>query len=163
MATSSYAIAIGSNRPGRHGSPVAEVRAAIDALDGVTAVGPIMGSPAMGPSLRRYANTVVLIDSPLDPPRLLRELKRIELAFGRRRGRRWGSRVIDLDIILWSGGRWSERGLIVPHIAFRSRDFVLVPLAQVAPGWRDPVSGYSICQLRRRLTAAVPVRSAQHL
>ena len=156
MATSTYAIAIGSNRPGRHGGPVAEVRAAIAALKGVRAVAPIMTSAALGPSLRRYANTVLLLDTSLSPPDMLAQLKGIERSFGRRRGRRWGSRVIDLDIVLWSGGRWHSRGLCVPHIAFRERLFVLRPLCDVAPDWRDPVSGRTIRQLHQLVDRARP-------
>lgn len=156
MATSTYAIAIGSNRPGRHGGPVAEVRAAIAALKGVRAVAPIMASAPLGPSLRRYANTVLLLETSLSPPDMLAQLKGIERSFGRRRGRRWGSRVIDLDIVLWSGGRWHSRGLCVPHIAFRERLFVLRPLRDVAPDWRDPVSGRTIRQLHQLVDRARP-------
>lgn len=156
MATSTYAIAIGSNRPGRHGGPVAEVRAAIAALDGVRSVAPIMSSAPLGPSLRRYANTVVTLDSPLSPPDLLARLKAIERGFGRRRGRRWGSRVIDLDIILWSGGSWHSPGLCIPHIAFRGRSFVLRPLRDLAPDWRDPVTGRTIRQLHQLVDRARP-------
>ena len=156
MTTSTYAIAIGSNRRGRHGDPLAEVRAAIAALDGVRAVAPVIGSAPLGPSLRRYANTAVLLDSDLSPPELLARLKAIERAFGRRRGRRWGSRVIDLDIILWSGGCWSGPGLTVPHVAFRARDFVVGPLARIAAGWRDPVSGRTVRQLHQLVDRARP-------
>jgi len=156
MTTSTYAIAIGSNRWGRHGGPLAEVRAAIAALDGVWAVAPIIGSAPLGPSLRRYANTAVLLDSDLSPPEMLARLKAIERAFGRRRGRRWGSRVIDLDIILWSGGCWSGPGLTVPHVAFRARDFVLRPLVRIAGGWRDPDGGRTVRQLHQLVDRARP-------
>jgi 2-amino-4-hydroxy-6-hydroxymethyldihydropteridine diphosphokinase len=83
--------------------------------------------------------------------------KRLEREAGRRRGRRWGARVLDLDLLLWSGGRWRSPGLTVPHPAFRDRAFVLEPLARVAPGWRDPVSGRSVRQLAARLRRARPV------
>jgi 2-amino-4-hydroxy-6-hydroxymethyldihydropteridine diphosphokinase len=156
MTSSTYAIAIGSNRRGRHGGPVAEVRAAIAMLADVRAVAPIMASAPLGPSLRRYANTVVLLDSDLSPPELLERLKAIERSFGRRRGRRWGSRVVDLDIILWSGGSWHGPGLCVPHVAFRDRDFVLRPLCRIAPGWRDPVSSRSVRQLHQLVDRARP-------
>ena len=59
------------------------------------------------------------------PDELLAELKAIERDFGRRPGRRWGPRVLDLDIILWSGGAWGGPGPIVPHPEFRDRAFVL--------------------------------------
>ena len=153
MARASYAIAIGSNRPGRHGRPEREVAAALKALGGVVAVAPVVRSAPLGPSLRRYANTVALIESPLSPPEMLAHCKAIERRFGRRRGRRWGTRVIDLDLVLWSGGAWASPGLIVPHKEFRARDFVLEPLARLVPAWRDPVSGRTIrqlaCSLRR--------------
>ena len=151
MATAIYAIGIGSNRRGRHGGPHREVRAAIAALGAVVACARIMDSAPLGPSIRRFANTAVLIASGESPPMLLARLKRIEAAFGRRRGRRWGSRVIDLDIILWSGGAWRGPGLNVPHAAYRDRDFVLAPLARIAPRWRDPLTGQSVRHLAHKV------------
>jgi len=147
MATAIYAIGIGSNRRGRHGGPAAEVRAAIAAIGGLVAASPVIGSAPLGPSIRRFANAAILIDSDESPPALLARLKRIEAAFGRRRGRRWGARVIDLDILLWSGGRWREPGLTVPHVALASRAFVLGPLARIAPDWRVPPDERSVRQL----------------
>jgi 2-amino-4-hydroxy-6-hydroxymethyldihydropteridine diphosphokinase len=152
----SYAIAIGSNRRGRHGSPAREVLAAIEALGGVTAASPILHTPPLGPSKRRFANAVALIESDEAPPALLRRLKGIERSFGRRHGQYWGARVIDLDIVLWSGGSWGEAGLTVPHRLFRHRDFVLAPLLRVAPDWRDPLTGRSVRQLHARLTRRLP-------
>ncbi|WP_242138379.1 2-amino-4-hydroxy-6-hydroxymethyldihydropteridine diphosphokinase [Sphingomonas sp. CARO-RG-8B-R24-01] len=156
-----YAIAIGSNRRGRHGSPRAEVLAAIAALPRVTAVSRLIETAPIGPSIRRFTNAVILLESADPPPMLLLRLKAIERQFGRRRGQRWAARVIDLDIVLWSGGAWREPGLIVPHVAFRSRDFVLAPLADIAPQWRDPQSGRTMRQLATRLHMVdrKPVRS----
>ncbi|MET4897180.1 2-amino-4-hydroxy-6-hydroxymethyldihydropteridine diphosphokinase [Sphingomonadaceae bacterium jetA1] len=148
MTTTSYAIALGSNRPGRHGGPRDEVIAALAALPGVRAVSPIIVTPPLGPSIRAFANAAALVDSPLDPPAMLAQLKAIERRFGRRRGQRWGARVIDLDIILWSGGLWRSPGLAVPHPAYAVRDFVLEPLAAIAPDWRDPRDGRWIRHLR---------------
>jgi 2-amino-4-hydroxy-6-hydroxymethyldihydropteridine diphosphokinase len=157
MDRASYAVAIGSNRRhGRHGGPAQVVAAAIPALAAlgeVRAVAPVRLTPALGPAGRAFANSAVLIDSALDPPALLAALKRLERGFGRRRGRRWGARVLDLDLILWSGGRFAGRGLTVPHPAFRERAFVLAPLADIAPDWRDPATGRTVRQLRARLTA----------
>ena len=151
MPTYRYAIALGSNRRGPHGSPEAEIAAAFAALGGVVAVSPVLRTPPLGPSKRRFANAAALIESDEEPPALLARLKAIERGFGRRRGRSWGARVIDLDIILWSEGAWGQKGLTVPHAAFRERDFVLRPLLAVAPEWRDPVSGLSVRQLAVRL------------
>lgn len=160
MMRSTYVVALGSNRRGRHGAPAAEVAAAIDALPGVMSVAPIMTSAPVGPSIRRFANTAAIISTSLSPTDLLRVLKGIERQFGRRRGRRWGARVIDLDIILWSGGKVDQTDLKVPHPAFRTRDFVLAPLLRLAPSWRDPVTGLTMVQLHARLTSrrSVPRR-----
>ncbi|WP_294204709.1 2-amino-4-hydroxy-6-hydroxymethyldihydropteridine diphosphokinase [uncultured Sphingomonas sp.] len=148
MTTTSYAIALGSNRPGRHGSPQDEIRAALAAIGGVRRVSPIITTAPVGPSIRAFANAAALVDSPLAPSAMLRHLKAIERQFGRRRGQRWGARVIDLDIILWSGGRWRSSGLVVPHIAYATRSFVLHPLAAIVPDWRDPYDGRTVRQMR---------------
>ncbi len=116
---------------------------------------PIESAP-LGPSRRRYANEAALIRTRLSPPGLLALTQRIERGFGRRRGRRWGERPLDIDLILWSGGRWRSPGLTVPHPLFRERRFVLEPLLALAPGWRDPVSGRTVRQLAHRLTRPRP-------
>jgi 2-amino-4-hydroxy-6-hydroxymethyldihydropteridine diphosphokinase len=155
MARTSYAIALGSNRRSRHGSPAGTLRAAIAELK-PTRASRIRATPALGPAGRAFANAVVILESALDPEELLTELKALERGFGRRGGRRWGPRVLDLDIILWSGGAWGGPGPIVPHPAFRARAFVLEPLAELAPGWRDPLTGRTVRQLLARLTAPRP-------
>jgi 2-amino-4-hydroxy-6-hydroxymethyldihydropteridine diphosphokinase len=149
-----YAIALGSNRRhGRHGAPQGVVRAAVGALGAlgrVEAVSTVRATPALGPAGRSFANAVAILASERMPDALLAALKGIERDFGRRGGRRWGPRVLDLDIILWSEGAWGGPGPIVPHPEFRKRDFVLAPLAEIAPDWRDPLSGASVRQLLHR-------------
>jgi 2-amino-4-hydroxy-6-hydroxymethyldihydropteridine diphosphokinase len=145
-----YAIALGSNRRGRHGAPAETVRAAAAAI-GAELLSKVRLTPALGPAGRGFANAVALVRSDLDPPALLTRLKQVERDFGRRGGRRWGPRILDLDIILWSQGAWGGDGLIVPHPDFRQRRFVLEPLAEIAPAWRDPITGASIRQLLHRL------------
>lgn len=152
MTRTTYVVALGSNRPGRHGRPEQEVAAALAAIDGQVRVARVIYSEPIGPSIRRFANTAALIESTDGPEEMLARLKAIERSFGRRRGVRWGSRVIDLDIILWSGGPYEAPGLIIPHPAFRERDFVLRPLMAIAPDWRDPLTGFTIRQLHTRLT-----------
>ena len=149
-----YAIAIGSNRPhGRHGRPPGVVEAAIARLDldfGLFDASPIILNSAKGGAGRDFANAVALVESRLDPPEMLSRLKSIERAFGRRPGKRWGPRVLDLDIVLWSGGAWKSRGLTVPHGQLARRSFVLQPLAAIAPNWR--VGALTIRHLAHRLT-----------
>ncbi|MBW4331211.1 2-amino-4-hydroxy-6-hydroxymethyldihydropteridine diphosphokinase [Stakelama sp. CBK3Z-3] len=151
MDGASYAIALGSNRRTRYGSPRATLNAALAMLGGVERVSPIIETPPLGPSRRRFANAVALVRSDETPDALLTRLKAIERDFGRRAGRRWGERALDLDIVLWSGGAWASSRLTVPHRAFRERRFVLGPLAVLAPGWRDPISRRTMRQLLARL------------
>lgn len=155
MAKTSYAIALGSNRRSRHGSPAETLRAALTELRPVS-VSEIHTTPALGPAGRGFANAVAIVESKLDPDELLAELKAMERAFGRRPGRRWGPRVLDLDIILWSVGPWDGPGPIVPHPEFRKRAFVLKPLTELVPDWRDPVTGLTVIQLLFRLTRPAP-------
>ena len=148
----SYVIALGSNqRHHRYGSPARVVEAAIAQLTPITR-SRIISSTAIGPSQRRYANAVIMIESNLYPPVLLIHLKATERAFGRRAGgRRWAARVLDLDIILWSGGIWADKVLTIPHPAYRLRGFVLGPLCEVAAWWRDPLTHFLPSQQKARL------------
>lgn len=150
-STHHYVIALGSNRRGPHGSPRQELAAAVAAIGEVVAQSRVIETAPLGPSRRRFANAAILIESAETPPELLARLKQIERSFGRRRGRRWDARVIDLDLILWSGGPWNSPGLTVPHPLFRQRDFVLRPLVGIVPDWRDPLTGRTIRQLLARL------------
>jgi 2-amino-4-hydroxy-6-hydroxymethyldihydropteridine diphosphokinase len=137
--------------------------AALDALgsEGVRVIArsPVLRTEPVGPSIRRYANAAAVLETALDPPALLALLKRTERRFGRRPGgRRWSARVLDLDIVLWSGGPFGAPGLTIPHPLFRERDFVLLPALAVAPTWRDPLTGLTVSQLHARLTRPRPVR-----
>lgn len=150
-----YAIALGSNRPhGRHGAPEQVLRAAIrelGALGHVERVSRIHRTAALGPAGRSFANAAILLASALDPPALLAALKEAERRFGRRAGRRWGPRVLDLDIVLWSGGRFSAPGLDIPHKQLTRRRFVLDPLAEIAPDLVIPRTGHAVRHAAHRL------------
>ncbi|MES2902577.1 MAG: 2-amino-4-hydroxy-6-hydroxymethyldihydropteridine diphosphokinase [Pseudomonadota bacterium] len=142
-ATHLYAIALGSNRPhGRHGRPAQVIAAAIARLDqqfGLFDASPILINPAQGGAGRDFANAVVLIEARLHPHELLSALKTIERDYGRRPGRRWGARVLDLDILAWSGGNVRSTRLTIPHPRLAIRAFAIGPLASIAPDW--PIIG----------------------
>jgi 2-amino-4-hydroxy-6-hydroxymethyldihydropteridine diphosphokinase len=169
MRSASYVIGLGSNRPhGRHGRPRAILAAAIEALAAeglaVRAVSPTIRTPAMGPSIRDFANAAVMVESDLPPPALLGLLKRIEQAFGRRPGQRWGARVLDLDILAWSEGAWPPRPrrappgrLAVPHVAMPLRAFALIPAAAIAARWYHPLAHRTFRQLEGQRHKASPV------
>ena len=149
-----YAIAIGSNRRHvRHGPPSGVVAGAIAELDAafdLFAASPIILNPAIGGAGREFANAVALVETALEPEPMLAAMKGIERAFGRRLGRRWGARVLDLDLVAWSGGKYASRRLVIPHPRLASRDFVVGPLAAIAPEWRI-IGGLTSRHLAARL------------
>ena len=157
-ATHLYAIGIGSNRPhGRYGRPQEVVETAIARLDhefGLFDASPIVLNPAHGPAGRDFANAVALVESDLEPVEMLGRLKRLERNFGRRPGRPWGARVLDLDLLLWSGGKANSRRLTIPHPQLARRDFALGPLAVIAPNWR--VGPFKVRHLAYRLARRSP-------
>ena len=140
QATHLYAVAIGSNRRHiEHGRPTGVVAAAIAHLDAAFELydaSPIMLSKAAHGAGRDFANAVALVTSANPPPAMLAILKAIERDFGRRPGRRWRERVLDLDLVAWSGPRVVTRSLQIPHPRLAERDFVLLPLTMIAPDWR---------------------------
>ncbi len=136
--------------------------AALDALEAagfeIVARSPIVGTAPLGPSNRRYANAAAVIESALGPEEMLTALLGIERRFRRRRrGQRWRARVLDLDLVLWSGGAHRSARLTIPHPEFRRRAFVLSPARDIAPDWRDPATGLALRHLQARLTRPRPL------
>jgi 2-amino-4-hydroxy-6-hydroxymethyldihydropteridine diphosphokinase len=106
-------------------------------IEGITLVGVSQlyrTKPVGGPSDQPdYLNAVLAVDTILDPHFLLGICLSIEQKLGRVRRERWGSRAIDIDILLYGRRIINEPGLIVPHRMLRRRLFAMVPLADVAP------------------------------
>ncbi len=80
-----------------------------------------------------FLNAAVAIETDLTPHALLETCLSIEAALGRVRERRWGPRVIDIDVLAYEGAQVSDERLVLPHRFVRERAFVLVPLAEIAP------------------------------
>lgn len=137
--------------------------AAIGRFCRVQAVSRLYASPAWpDPADPPFVNAVISVASDLSPEALLAALHAIEAGFGRRRTRRYGPRTLDLDLLDYHGrtdaGIASARP-ILPHPGLAERDFVLKPLAEIAPDWRHPTSGRSAAELLGRLadSAARPL------
>ncbi len=98
-----------------------------------------------------YLNAALIGRTALDPHALLRELQAIELADGRERPYANAPRTLDVDLILYGESVVDDNGLVVPHLRFRERAFVLEPLAEIGPDLVDPVSGLTVAALLARL------------
>ncbi|MDJ0945092.1 MAG: 2-amino-4-hydroxy-6-hydroxymethyldihydropteridine diphosphokinase [Kiloniellales bacterium] len=101
-----------------------------------------------------FVNGVAAVETVLEPAALLARLHALEADFGRRRAVRNAARTLDLDLLDYRG-RVSPSGALpeLPHPRLAGRAFVLLPLAEVAPGWRHPVSGLGLKALIARLPA----------
>lgn len=168
VAMSQILVGIGANYPGPWGTPANTVTRAIAELaDGcvrVKAVSRFYETAAVGRAGQPpYVNAVVSIETAMPPEALLRKLKQIERAAGRRGGSPWGPRTLDMDILDFKGridnwrgqepgfARAGRRPLVLPHPWIEKRPFVLRPLLDVAPDWRHPVTRESARALWYRI------------
>lgn len=105
-------------------------------------------SEPLGDSKEWFVNGAIEIDTELGPELLLKKFKEIEQAMGRKKVRnRWGSRIIDLDILLYNNLKYKKKDVTVPHPEMHNRKFVLIPLSEIAPQMIHPVLGMTISQL----------------
>lgn len=119
--------------------------------------------PVGGPPQNWYVNAVAEVEFGGEPLSLLRICRSIESLHGRERAERNAPRTLDLDILLFSDRVVDSPELTIPHPRFRERLFVLVPLVEIAPDLRDPVSGLTMRELLSRCpdrSAVLPVSSA---
>ena len=171
-------VALGGNLPSAEGPPEATLRAAMAALgeSGLTveAASRLHATPCFpeeaGPD---YVNSAAVLSGGASAEKVLRILQAVEARFGRERRQRWGPRTLDIDLIAFGAAvlpdtetfrKWRDmpmdeqlrrtpEELILPHPRLQDRAFVLVPLAEVAPDWRHPVSGLSVLEMEAALPA----------
>lgn len=161
-------LALGSNLPGRWGAPSQILDRALLAFSslGVEVLARsswYRTAPYGGLPQSDYVNGVVSVATHRPPAALMRLCHRIEADAGRRRGVRWGSRTLDIDLLayhtvitgLTPRGAWSARNrisrrLVLPHPELAQRPFVLVPLAEIAPDWHHPRTGLTPVQMLRK-------------
>lgn len=101
----------------------------------------------VGPVQPDYLNGCAILQVQLLPQFLLQTLQKIEQQFGRVRLERWGPRTLDLDLLLYDNLILETSALQIPHPRLKERAFVLVPLAEIAANWLEPVSGKAIAEL----------------
>ena len=147
-------LGIGSNL----GNRAANLRMALRYLPPLARVEEVSSlyetAPLGGEEQPPFYNAVCRISTGLGPEALLRHLKQIEFAIGRRPGPRWGPRPIDLDILLCGDRVLAREGLVVPHPLLAERAFVLVPLAELSPHLLHPVLEKPVGELLSALDEA---------
>ena len=104
----------------------------------------------VGPEHGRYLNAAVVGETQLSARLLLERLLEIEEERGRSRPYPQAPRTLDADLILYGSEIIKEDGLLVPHPRFREREFVLAPLAEIAPEMVDPVTKQTVAELLNR-------------
>ncbi len=143
-------IGLGSNLGDRRAN-IADALARIRALPGVRILkeSSLYESEPHGDAKTWFVNGVIEIETEMSPEPLLKKLKAVEATMGRKRvkGKRWGSRIIDLDILLYGGQVVSKRTLKIPHPELQNRRFVLLPLSELAPQVIHPVIQETISSL----------------
>ena len=174
---SQAAIGLGGNLSSKAGRPAETLIAALAAMQGagldLLRVSRFYRTPAFPPgSGPDFVNACCLVGTGLPPDALLSRLHGIEAALGRERIVRWGARTVDLDLLAvgdlvlpdratqdhWRDlppdrqTREAPDTLILPHPRLQDRGFVLIPLADILPSWRHPVTGLTVSAMRDALS-----------
>lgn len=146
-------LSIGSNM----GDKKAYLDGAVEALNRirgckVTKVSEYLATkPYGGVEQDDFLNAALETETLLEPEELLCEMQRIELEAKRERLVHWGPRTLDLDLLLYDDVIYDSEDLIIPHVEMELREFVLKPLAEIAPNKRHPVLKKTVCQLLKEL------------
>ena len=163
-------LGLGANTHGHHGAPLATFYHALCRLErlglSIFAYSDVFLTKPLGPVRQAdFHNAVVGVRGSIGPAALLRLVKGLERDAGRRAGTQWGPRPLDIDILDFGGrilahpATQTHRGrLCLPHPAISERGFVLLPLSEVAPYWRHPISGRTAASL-----LAIRPQSGRHL
>jgi 2-amino-4-hydroxy-6-hydroxymethyldihydropteridine diphosphokinase len=101
----------------------------------------------------RFINMAVEAETGFSPDELLRALKDIEKEMGKEETVKWGPRIIDLDILLYDDIIIDMKHLHIPHPLLHKRDFVLIPMSEIAPDKMHPALKKSMRQLKKELNA----------
>jgi 2-amino-4-hydroxy-6-hydroxymethyldihydropteridine diphosphokinase len=150
-------VALGGNLAGDYASSEALLEAALARF-------PQAGLPVLArsgwwrsaawpdPTGPEYRNGVAVVEAHAGPQAVLQALLTIERAFGRTRNAQNAPRTLDLDLIAYGRRVIDGSGLVIPHPRAHERRFVMGPLAEIAPGWRHPVSGRRAVDLAQAAT-----------
>ena len=145
-------LLLGSNLGQRNSFLQQAVRLIEQEVAPVTTVSSVYETQSWGKSdAPDYLNQVIELQTDLDARTVLRKILSIETQMGRKREEKWGSRIIDIDILFYGDSIINEPGLIVPHPELHNRRFTLEPLSELAPNFVHPVLNKDIMQLKNEL------------
>jgi 2-amino-4-hydroxy-6-hydroxymethyldihydropteridine diphosphokinase len=142
---------------------LAQVRAAIDPLLGtILHTSSVYQTAPWGKTDQAdFYNQVVEVSSELDPHQLLEEVLLIETSLGRIRKEKWGSRIIDIDILFFGDQVIDTPSLTIPHPGIPQRKFTLVPLNEIAPQFVHPVIHKTVSTLFKECSDKLEVMKIQ--
>ena len=164
-ATGGIYIGLGANLPSMIGTPRETLEATLEHLAGkgvnILAQSPWYASePVPASDQPWFINGVAELATELDPGSLMALLPSIEASLGRIRRERWEARVVDVDLLDYRGNVDAGPSPILPHPRMTERGFVLFPLRDIAPDWRDPVSRQGIDALIETLAPGGAIKKA---
>lgn len=158
-------VGLGANLPSRYGAPEQTLEEAKNAI-GMAGIAVLASSqtwrsaPVPLNDDPWYCNAVIAVETDRTPREVLETLQNIEKNFGREKSIRNAPRIIDLDLLVFYNVIIESVDLNVPHPRIHERAFVLIPLREIAPDWRHPVTDKTIDELIENLPtgqALVPV------
>jgi len=152
-------LLLGSNLGDRHGYLEKAIGLIAEEVAPVISVSSIYETQSWGKTDEPdYLNQVLFLKTNMAPRMLLRKILGIENILGRKREEKWGSRIIDIDILFYGGDIISETGLTIPHPELHKRLFTLAPLSEIAPDFIHPILKKSIFQLKSELKSDLHVK-----
>ncbi|MEE2705199.1 MAG: 2-amino-4-hydroxy-6-hydroxymethyldihydropteridine diphosphokinase [Pseudomonadota bacterium] len=145
-------IAFGANLNSHVGSPMVTIKSAISALQsrGIIFVKYsrfFETTPVPPSNNRNYINSVAIIETQMNPYELLNACHEVELMYGRERSYKNSPRTIDIDILAYNNIVIKNRKIQIPHPRLHEREFVMIPLGEIAPNWKHPFLNISISEL----------------
>ena len=147
-------LSLGSNLNDRYAN-LQRAIAALQAHFTITAISPVYATEPWGDTDQpTFLNVCVAAKTTVPPRDALRLIKAIEADMGREPTRRWGPRLIDIDILFYDKLILADEELTIPHPRIAERAFVLAPLADIIPDFRHPQTGETIEEMLDRLGSA---------
>lgn len=151
-------LLLGTNLGDRRGNLTRATQEILDKAGKITTISSLYSTAAWGNMTQPdFYNQIIEIETSLEPHPLLETLLEIERNMGRVRTEKWGPRVIDIDILFFDQRVINSPSLTIPHPGIPDRRFTLVPLNEMVPEFRHPVSKKSVHTMLHECNDQSPV------